>query len=341
MSGLSLSEVTTLRLGGPCDDVMTASTQEELIAAVVAADADHLPLLVLSGGSNVVISDDGWPGRVVLVRTRGVECRDDVIEVAAGEPWSDFVTAMVGEGRSGVEALAGIPGAVGSTPIQNVGAYGQDVSATVQSVRVWDRRLGEQAQLGAAACEFGYRDSVFKRHPGRYVVLSVTFRLPIGAAAPIRYPELARRLELIDAPSSDATIAPAAVAAAVLDLRRAKGMVLDPSDHDTWSAGSFFTNPIIALEQVPDGAPQFPGPTPELRKTSAAWLIEHAGFGKGYRVRPGAPAGLSDKHTLALTNRGSARTADLLELARDVRAGVRRAFDIELTPEPVLIGCAL
>ena len=196
-----------------------------------------------------------------------------------------------GEGRSGVEALAGIPGAVGSTPIQNVGRTGGTCPQRCSPCGSGTGALGEQAQLGAAACEFGYRDSVFKRHPGRYVVLSVTFRLPIGAAAPIRYPELARRLELIDAPSSDATIAPAAVAAAVLDLRRAKGMVLDPSDHDTWSAGSFFTNPIIALEQVPDGAPQFPGPTPELRKTSAAWLIEHAGFGKGYRVRPGPRRG--------------------------------------------------
>ncbi|MDQ1248794.1 MAG: UDP-N-acetylmuramate dehydrogenase [Actinomycetota bacterium] len=333
-----LSEVTTLRLGGPCDDVVIADTQERLVSSVMAADADQVPVLLLSGGSNVVIADEGWPGRVVLVRSRGVRVRGDEVEVAAGESWSDFVAAMVGQGRCGVEALSGIPGAVGSTPIQNVGAYGQEVAETIAQVRVWDRAAHRELVLSADECGFGYRDSWFKRETGRFVVLNVTFRLPAtGVSAPLRYAELAGKLGL----PVGATAPVAVVANAVLALRRGKGMVLDAADHDTWSAGSFFTNPILAsTAEVPAGAPAFPASDGRV-KTSAAWLIEHAGFGKGYARAINAPVSLSTKHTLALTNRGTATTEDLLDLARTIRAGVQDRFAITLVPEPVLIGCAL
>lgn len=335
---MRLADVTTLRLGGDCADVVVADTGEQIVSTVVAADADDVPLLVLSGGSNVVISDDGWPGRVMLVRSRGIAARGDEVEVAAGEPWSEVVDEMVAAGRTGMEALAGIPGATGSTPIQNVGAYGQEVASSIRSVTVWDRAERRERHLSADECEFGYRDSVFKRHTGRYVVLSVRFCWPAtGLSQPVRYAELAGKLGL----PIGAQAPVAVVAAAVLDLRRRKGMVLDNADHDTWSAGSFFTNPILDdADAVPDGAPAYP--TADRRvKTSAAWLIEHAGFGKGYATRAGAPASLSTKHTLALTNRGGAATADLLDLARTVRDGVTAQFGITLVPEPVLVGCSL
>ena len=357
-----LSEVTTLRLGGPCEDVVMAEAEAELIDAVSQADTANVPVLLLSGGSNVVIADAGWPGRVVLVRTSGVTVRPGnaytngptqavepgvLVTAAAGETWDDFARAMVAQGFGGVEALVGIPGAVGSTPIQNVGAYGQEVADTVVSVRVWDRRVNRVMTLVATDCGFAYRDSRFKREPNRFVVLAVTFTLTAtGESAPVRYGELARHLD-VDAgqraPVGD-------VAAAVLNLRAGKGMVLDATDHDTWSAGSFFTNPILLsneAERLPAAAPRFPtgevgsDGRGQLVKTSAAWLIEHAGFSKGFRVRPDAPVALSTKHTLALTNRGGATTADLLELARTVRDGVREHFGVTLVPEPVLVGCAL
>lgn len=335
---MQLSEVTTLRIGGPCEDVVVADTQESLVSAVMTADADDTALLVISGGSNIVISDAGWEGRVVLVRSRGIRARGDEVEVAAGEPWAPFAARMVAEGRSGVEALAGIPGAVGSTPVQNVGAYGQEVAQTIASVRVWDRADHAELRLSADECDFAYRDSLFKRELGRYVVLNVTFRLPAtGLSAPIAYAELATKLGL-----GVGDVAPASVvASAVLDLRRGKGMVLDAEDHDTWSAGSFFTNPILAdVAAVPAGAPAFHTADGRV-KTSAAWLIDRAGFGKGFRVAPDAPASLSTKHTLALTNRGGATTEDVLTLARAVRDGVSDRFGIELRPEPVLVGCSL
>ncbi len=233
----------------------------------------------------------------------------------------------------GVEALSGIPGSVGATPIQNVGAYGQEVSQTIASVRVWDRRLRGVRTFANADCGFGYRTSRFKADPLRHVVLSVTFQLRQGdLGAPVEYAELARTLgvELGQrAPLVD-------VRRAVLDLRRGKGMVLDPDDHDTWSAGSFFTNPVV-LDAAPEGAPSWSQPDGRV-KTSAAWLIEHAGFAKGYGTDRVA---LSGKHTLALTNRGGATTADLLRLALEVRDGVELAYGIRLVNEPVLVGCSL
>jgi UDP-N-acetylmuramate dehydrogenase len=335
-----LADHTTLRLGGPARAWVRATTEAELTAALSGADG---PVLVLGGGSNLVVADAGFAGTVVEVATRGVQvdvedddptCGGVVVTVAAGESWDALVAAAVERGWVGVEALAGIPGLVGATPIQNVGAYGQDVSQTVARVRVWDRVLKGVRTFANADCGFGYRTSRFKKDPDRHVVLDVTFQLRQGVlGAPVEYAELARALgvELGQrAPLAD-------VRGAVLELRRGKGMVLDAEDHDTWSAGSFVTNPVVDAADVPDGAPAWPQPDGRV-KVSAAWLIEQAGFHKGYAA---GPVGLSTKHTLALTNRGGATTEQLLALARELRDGVEAAHGIRLVNEPVLVGCEL
>jgi UDP-N-acetylmuramate dehydrogenase len=337
-----LKDHTTLRLGGPAARWVRATTEAELTEAVAVADASGEPVLVLAGGSNLVVADEGFPGTVVEVATRGIaaDVEDDVscggvmVTVAAGEVWDDLVAQAVEKEWAGVEALSGIPGSVGATPIQNVGAYGQEVSQTVASVRVWDRRLRGVRTFANADCGFGYRTSRFKADPGRHVVLSVTFQLRQGSSGgPIAYAELARTLgvELGErAPLAD-------VRRAVLALRSGKGMVLDAADHDTWSAGSFFTNPVVATDVVPEGAPAWPQEDGRV-KTSAAWLIERAGFSKGHRH---GRVALSSKHTLALTNRGGGSTRELLGLAREVRDGVESRFGIRLVNEPVLVGCEL
>jgi UDP-N-acetylmuramate dehydrogenase len=309
---------------------------------VRALDVAGEPVLVLGGGSNLLVGDAGFDGTVVLVATRGVDqdvasCSGAVVTVAAGEPWDPFVALTVANGWSGLEALSGIPGSIGASPIQNVGAYGAEVGQLITTVRTLDRSTGQVRTLFAVECGFGYRTSVFKQTPGRYVVLDVTFQLKLGSlSAPVRYAELARVLGV-----EVGARAPAAeVREAVLSLRRSKGMVLDDADPDTWSAGSFFTNPVLdaaGAAALPDGAPRYPQPDGRV-KTSAAWLIEHAGFGRGWGD---GPARVSTKHTLALTNRGSAQAADVLALARQVRSGVEQRFGIVLEPEPVLVGCAL
>jgi UDP-N-acetylmuramate dehydrogenase len=338
-----LADHTTLRLGGPARSWVRATTEAELVDAVRRADEAGEPVLVLAGGSNLVVADDGFDGTVVEVATTGVAadhegddptCGGVLVTVAAGEDWDALVEHAVANHWVGVEALSGIPGSVGATPIQNVGAYGQEVSQTMAAVRVWDRKLKGMRTFAAADCGFGYRTSRFKADPGRHLVLGVTFQFRQGElGAPVTYAELARTLGV--EPGSRPRLSD--VRQAVLDLRRRKGMVLDPDDHDTWSAGSFFTNPVIPADTVPDGAPAWPQ-ADGLVKTGAAWLIEQAGFGKGYG--DGA-ARLSTKHTLALTNRGGATTADLLGLAREIRDGVAARFGIRLVNEPVLIGCEL
>ena len=347
-----LADHTTLHLGGPARRWVEATSETELVDAVRAADEAGEPVLLVSGGSNLVVDDAGFDGVVVHVATRGIRADaqdpDDLaclgavtVTVAAGEDWDAFVAFCVDRGFVGVEALSGIPGAVGSTPIQNVGAYGQEVSQTIARVRTWDRVEGTQRTFAGADCGFGYRHSRFKAEPGRYVVLEVEFLLKQGdLGAPVAYAELARALEV--APGERAPLA--AVRAAVLSLRTGKGMVLDPADHDTWSAGSFFTNPLLepaAADALPEDAPRWPTPDGRV-KTSAAWLIDRAGYGKGFGLdrAPGTVA-LSTKHTLALTNRGGATTADLLALAREVRDGVERRFGVRLVNEPVLVGCEL
>ena len=336
-----LADHTTLRLGGPAAAWVRAETEEQLVAAVTEADADGRPVLVLGGGSNLVVADEGFSGTVVEVATLGIDpeadlCGGAVVTVAAGEDWDALVARTVREGWVGLEALSGIPGSVGATPVQNVGAYGQEVADTIARVRVLDRLEGRVRTFFHGDCAFGYRTSRFKREPGRFVVLTVTFQLRLGdRAAPVRYAELARTLgvELGERPPL------AAVREAVLRLRSGKGMVLDDADPDTWSAGSFFTNPVVDPASLPDGAPAWPQPDGRV-KTSAAWLIDRAGYGKGY-AGPGGRVSLSTKHTLALTNRGDARTTDLLALAREVREGVAERFGIVLENEPVLVGCRL
>lgn len=338
-----LADHTTLRVGGPAGTWVRATTEDELTSAVTDAEMAGEPVLVLGGGSNLLVADEGFPGTVVQVATEGLvldhegddpTCGGVLATVAAGESWDDLVALAVERGWVGVEALSGIPGSVGATPIQNVGAYGQDVAQTIASVRVWDRRLRGVRTFAHADCGFGYRHSRFKADPGRHVVLSVTFQFRQGTlGAPVAYAELARALGV----EVGTRVPLADVRAAVLGLRRGKGMVLDGDDHDTWSAGSFFTNPVVAADAVPDGAPAWPQPDGTV-KTSAAWLIEHAGFAKGHG--DGA-ARLSTKHTLALTNRGSAGSDDLLALAREVRDGVEARFGIRLVNEPVLVGCEL
>lgn len=346
-----LSDHTTLRLGGPATRWVEATTEAELIDAVRSADEAGEPLLILAGGSNLVIADAGFPGTVVKVATSGISadqepgadptCGGVTVTVAAGETWEDVVAQGVESGWVGIEALSGIPGSVGATPIQNVGAYGQEVSQTIARVRVWDRVLKGVRTFANADCGFGYRHSRFKADPLRHVVLDVTFQLRQGSlGAPLKYAELARTLGVEQgerAPLAD-------VRAAVLGLRAGKGMVLDPADHDTWSAGSFFTNPFLTPEQMaalPDDAPRWPQPDGTV-KSSAAWLIERAGFGKGYGLDlRGGRVSLSTKHTLALTNRGGAATADLLALALEVRDGVELKFGVRLVNEPVLVGCSL
>ncbi len=335
-----LAERTTLRLGGPARRLVVADTGAAVVETIRDADAAGEPVLVLGGGSNVVIADEGFDGVVVQVAIRGPDVRRSSdpaeVTVCAGEDWDSFVERAVARGEVGVEALSGIPGLVGATPIQNVGAYGQEVAQTITGVRVYDRRSGEVRAMTPAECQFSYRSSVFKGND-RYVVLAVGFRLPECTDTVVRYAELARTLGV---PVGARVPAPD-VRAAVLDLRRSKGMVLDAADHDTWSAGSFFTNPILSNEDaerlLPAETPRWPD-VDGRTKVSAAWLIEQAGFHKGYGA---GPMRLSSKHTLALSNRGGARTADLLALAREIRSGVFNRFGIELVPEPVFVGCAL
>ncbi len=354
LTEVRLAGCTTLRLGGAARAFHQARSTQEVVDAVHGAEAADEPVLILGGGSNLVVADQGFPGTVVRVATSGTDIRRDpgdgraaVLRVAAGEDWDALVARCVAEGLAGVECLAGIPGLVGATPIQNVGAYGQEVAETVTNVRAFDRAAGRLVNLGPAACGFGYRTSMFKRRPGRFVVLEVTFRLyPERLSRPVGYPELASSLGVT--PGERAPLAE--VRDAVLALRRRKGMVLDPADPDTHSAGSFFTNPVLrpaqlaALEtavrrRLGEGAgfPRFPAPDGQV-KVPAAWLIEQAGFRKGYAA---FGARISTKHTLALTNPGGATTAGLVALAREIRDAVRAVFGVVLVNEPVLVGVEL
>jgi UDP-N-acetylmuramate dehydrogenase len=317
---VNLSELTTLRLGGPVRSLVTCTTERELVEA--ARDG----LFVLGGGSNVVLPDEGLD-EVALVRTTGWTQDGGTVVVDAGVPWDELVVQSLAAGLTGLEALSGIPGTVGAAPIQNVGAYGAEVGTFVTLVRVLDRTTGEVVDLAAVDCGFAYRTSTFKQHPGRWVVLSVQLELGTDPS-PVRYAELARSLGVdVGEPAP-----PQAVREAVLALRRAKGMVVDPRDPDSVSAGSFFTNPLV--ERAPEGAPCWPDPS-GLVKVSAAWLIEQSGFHKGWGT---GRIGLSSKHTLALVNRGGGTTAELLAVARAIRSGVQARFGITLVNEPVIVG---
>lgn len=350
-----LSDLTTAAVGGPAGNYIEARTEAEIIDAVRTADASGEPLLIIGGGSNLLISDDGFPGTVVRIASEGFtvnaedSCGGVAVVVQAGHNWDALVQHAVLHAWSGIEALAGIPGATGATPVQNVGAYGSDVSQTIAAVRTWDRERSAVQTFTSSELKFGYRDSILKQTTvngsPRYVVLTVEFQLPLGRmSAPVRYAELARVLGVEQgqrAYSND-------VRREVLRLRASKGMVLDPADRDTYSTGSFFTNPVVSAEVaagLPENAPQYPAGSDGLVKLSAAWLIDQAGFGKGFGLEPGSVSGgrasLSTKHTLAITNRGSASAADMVAIAREVRAGVVGRFGIELHPEPLLIGVEL
>ncbi|WP_106121769.1 UDP-N-acetylmuramate dehydrogenase [Nesterenkonia sandarakina] len=377
------SEHTTARVGGPAGRWIRADTQEQAVEVLrehplpdqAARERGEDTLIVLGGGSNLLVTEDGFPGTVLQLAFHGISteahgARDVLLSVAAGHDWDDVVRFSVARGLTGLEALSGIPGATGAVPVQNVGAYGADVAHTLKDIQAWDRSRGELVRFTNEQLQFGYRDSVLKQttvHGSpRYVVLQVRFMLqnrPDGLSAPVRYGELARTLGL-DAESADhERRAPLKqVRSTVLGLRQGKGMVLSEGDHDTWSTGSFFTNPIVPREvaaSLPDGAPRFSAGVDDagspLVKLSAAWLIDNAGCGKGFGLPDGPVAGrgtqgtgiaggrasLSTKHTLAVTNRGSATTDDLLAVARAARDQVNTAFGITMHEEPVLIGHAL
>jgi len=346
-----LSSLTTMRVGGPAARLITVETTDELVDAVREVDDAEEPLLVLSGGSNLVVADQGFPGTVVRVATMGVtresvdSCGGVVVRVAAGEDWDGLVAGAVEQGWTGIEALSGIPGLTGATPIQNVGAYGQEVAQTIAQVRTWDRAEQAVRTFFNADCRFSYRNSRFKG-TDRFVVLDVLYQLEVAdLSRPIAYAALADALGV----PLGTRVPLADTRAAVLEQRRKRGMVLDAADHDTWSCGSFFTNPILTKAEFDEFAeraaerlgfeapvpPRFAEPDGRV-KTSAAWLIEKAGFAKGFGLP--APAALSTKHTLAVTNRGGATASDVLAVARQVRDGVEDAFGIRLVNEPVLVG---
>jgi len=337
--------LTTLELGGPARALARLSSEQELPEALARARAARMPLRVLGGGSNVVFADAGYEGLILQMAIRGVSRRREgeriLVEAAAGEPWDRFVEQTVQEGLAGLECLSGIPGQVGATPIQNVGAYGQEVSDTLHSMRVMRQEDGLIERWGAERAELGYRTSLFKRHPGAWIVLSVTFALRPGGAPTLRYPELRRALPA----GADLR----ATRASILALRRAKSMILDPADENRRSAGSFFTNPIVSeaeaeaviaralsasLVDDPSELPRYPA-GPGRIKLAAGWLIERSGLSKG--MRRGA-FGLSSRHALALVHHGGGTSAGLLAFARDVQDAVLERFGLALELEPELLG---
>jgi UDP-N-acetylmuramate dehydrogenase len=334
---VSLAPLTTLGVGGPAKRFATFESVRDLQALLATGD----PILVLGGGSNVVIADTGFDGLVIQPANRAVTrigLFDDfaVVSAFAGVVWDDFVAQMIGEGLAGLECLSGIPGLVGATPMQNVGAYGQEVADTIAFVRAWDRKLGEIVKLEAAECGFAYRSSVFK-HSDRWIIFEVRFKLPRRAESmPIKYAELAKALGIAEGGTAPLQH----VRDTVIALRRAKGMVVDPADPESRSAGSFFTNPIVSPEAAAElehraGAkpPQWAQPDGRI-KLAAAWLIERAGFVKGTTR---GNVGISHKHALALVNRGGATATELLAFADEIVGGVEARFGITLVPEPIIV----
>ncbi|WP_188543270.1 UDP-N-acetylmuramate dehydrogenase [Rhodococcoides trifolii] len=331
----TFADLTTMRVGGPALSLIVAESTSEVVDAVRAAGTS---LLVIGGGSNLLVGDSGFDGTVVKIASSSLVVDGDRVIVDAGVEWDTVVIAALDAGLAGLEALSGIPGSTGGTPIQDVGAYGSTVSETLESVTILDRESGAVEVWDNARCGFGsHRSSAFK-YTDRYVVLDVTFRLATSEMShPVRYAALADRLGV----SIGDSVPARDVRKAVLELRGERGMVLEPVDHDTWSVGSFFLNPV--LTEVPDAArdaPQFDDP--KGTKLSAAWLIEHAGFHRGYGAEFGAgTVSLSTRHVLAITNRGGATTADVMALAGHVRAGVQERYGITLTPECRLVNCSL
>lgn len=337
LDGVPLAPMTTLGVGGPARHYARVGTPGHLARAIAWASERELEMLVLGGGSNILVGDEGFPGLVLHVAIEGTTFAPSAdttdVTAGAGESWDGLVAAVVSRGLAGVECLSGIPGFVGATPIQNVGAYGQEVAETIVRVDAIHRSTSEHCSFSNADCAFGYRDSRFKREDrDRYIVTAVTFRLANSAVPAIRYPELQRYIES----GSEGEPTLTEVRDAVLAIRRRKAMVLDPDDSDSRSAGSFFMNPIVTPE-IADaigepGMPRFPAG--DLVKLSAAWLIENAGFTKGYSI---GNAGLSTKHALAIVNRGGATAREIVALADAIQAAVRERFGVALVPEPVYV----
>lgn len=346
----TLAPWTTLGLGGESRWSTCADSEEGVLEALRWAESKHIDWMVLGGGSNVVVSDNGYSGLTVHLQTRGLEVVESVDSITltaqAGEPWDALAKMCTDKGWAGFECLGGIPGQVGATPIQNVGAYGQEVSESIVSVRVYDAAKDKVSDWSDEQCSFGYRDSFFKQaEPGRYVVLAVTFRLKKGGDPSVLYSELSRALEGETLPKGAAGLQK--VRQTVLDLRRSKAMVIDPDDPDSRSAGSFFTNPIVdlaiadRLTQLHPAMPRFAVSDPDgtrRAKLAAAWLIEKSGFEKGTRR---GSIGISTKHALALVHYGGGLTTDLLSFAQEIRLGVFQTFGVALEAEPRLVGCAL
>ena len=339
MAANDLANFTTLGVGGPAAEIIKVKTEEELIAAVKAGDASKTPLLILGGGSNVLISDSGFAGTVIKVETSGNSfeidaCSGGTLTVSAGADWDEFVAFTIEKGLANLESLSGIPGTVGGAPIQNIGAYGHEVSEVIARVRTFDRKEQAVKTFTASQCEFGYRNSIFKTDANRYVILDVTFQLRIGEASlPIGYAELAKELGV----EIGARVAITKVRNAVLKLRSVKGMLIGEGIK---SAGSFFMNPVLEksiAEKLPSDAPRWPMSDGRV-KTSAAWLMEHAGVSKGDQL---AGAQISPKHVLALSNAGDATAKDLIALAKSAQEKVRAKFGITLQTEVQLVGLSL
>ena len=344
-----LAPLTTLGVGGLARFFAAIQQESEIPVALAFAAQHELPVFVLGGGSNLVVADAGFPGLVMHIILRGVQTRVEndlaFVRAAAGEPWDAFVAHCIAQGWAGVECLSGIPGSVGGTPVQNVGAYGQEVSETVVHVRAFDRQTGQIVELSNAECQFGYRRSRFNTHDqNHFIVLGVTYSLRVNGTPALLYADLKQFF-------ADSIALPtlADVRAAVLTIRRRKAMVLDSADPDTRSAGSFFKNPVISNEEfiamesnaravgwlkAEEAIPHYPANEGQL-KVPAAWLIEHAGFAKGYTR---GNVGLSSKHSLALINRGGASASEIVELMHEIQSRVQARFGLALKPEPILLG---
>ena len=335
-----LRDYTSLRVGGPAKSFVEVRTEAQIIEAIEAAG--DTPVLIIGGGTNILVSDSGFEGTVIRISNNSLEaevdaCSGATLVIGAGENWEKFVETTINRGFAGLETLSGIPGTVGAAPIQNIGAYGHEVSEFITRVRTYDRKEKALKTFTNSECQFGYRNSLFKATPGRYVVLDVGFQLRVGEdTTPILYGELAKKLG-IEVGDKSTVIA---TRKAVLELRQAKGMLLVPQDRDSWSAGSFFTNPIITAdlaEKLPEGAPKWLLDDGRV-KTSAAWLIENSGIHKG-DAHGGAK--VSSKHVLALTNAGNATAQDIAELANIARKSVKDKFGITLEAEVNLVGLSL
>jgi UDP-N-acetylmuramate dehydrogenase len=335
-----LRDFTSLRVGGPAKKFVEAHNEEEIIAALKAAGDS--PVLILGGGTNVLVSDAGFEGTVIRITNNSLvaevdACSGATLTIGAGENWDDFVALTIERGFAGLETLSGIPGTIGAAPIQNIGAYGHEVAEFITRVRTYDRKAKTVKTFTNGECEFEYRSSIFKRNPGQFIILDVQFQIRIGDSSdPITYLELAKKLDVQMGDKAPVQT----VRQAVLELRASKGMLLDPNDSDSWSAGSFFTNPVVsqqAADALPDAAPKWPLIDGRV-KISAAWLIENAGMHKGDEV---GGARISTKHVLALTNAGDATATDLIELAKSAQTKVYEKFAIKLEPEVNLVGLSL